>query len=62
MKKLIESNVDVPEFYDSNFQLPDKDLNTLYHEMMPCKYELNNTFSKGFKQIKRELKCLKQKQ
>ena len=42
MKKLIESNVDVPEFYDSNFQLSDKDLNTLYHEMIPCKYEINN--------------------
>lgn len=42
MKQLIESKVDVPEFYDSNFQLQDKDLNTLYHKMMPCKYELNN--------------------
>ncbi|CAB4136658.1 hypothetical protein UFOVP309_52 [uncultured Caudovirales phage] len=31
-------------------------------EIAKGKYELNNTFSKGFKQIKRELKCLKQKQ
>jgi ribonucleoside-diphosphate reductase subunit M1 len=42
MKQLIESNVEVPEFYDPNFQLQDKDLNTLYHEMIPCKYEINN--------------------
>jgi ribonucleotide reductase alpha subunit len=42
MKQLIESKVDVPEFYDPNFQLQDKDLNTLYHEMIPCKYEINN--------------------
>lgn len=31
-------------------------------EIAKGKYELHNTFSKGFKQIKRELKCLKQKQ
>jgi len=42
MKQLIESNVEVPEFYDPNFQLQDKNLNTLYHEMIPCKYEINN--------------------
>jgi ribonucleoside-diphosphate reductase subunit M1 len=42
MKKLIESKVEVPEFYDYNFQLQDKDLNILYHEMMPCKYEMKN--------------------
>ena len=42
MKKLIESKIEVPEFYDLNFQLQDKDLNNLYHEMIPCKYELNN--------------------
>ena len=42
MKKLIESKVEVPEFYDLNFQLQDKDLNNLYHEMLPCKYEINN--------------------
>jgi len=43
MKKLIESKVEVPEFYDVNFQLQDKELNTLYHEMTPCKYEMKNT-------------------
>ena len=42
MNKLIESKVEVPEFYDYNFQLQDKDLNILYHEMMPCKYEMKN--------------------
>jgi ribonucleoside-diphosphate reductase alpha chain len=43
MKKLIESKLEVPEFYDSNFQIQDKDLNNLYHEMVPCKYEMKNT-------------------
>jgi hypothetical protein len=31
-------------------------------EIAKGKYELHNNFAKGFKQIKRELKCLKQKQ
>jgi hypothetical protein len=31
-------------------------------EIAKGKYELHNTFNKGFKQIKRELKWLKQKQ
>jgi len=42
MKQLIESKVKVPEYYDCNFQLKDKELNNIYHEMLPCKYEMNN--------------------
>ena len=42
MKQLIESKVDIPEYYDCNFQLKDKELNNIYHEMLPCKYEMNN--------------------
>jgi ribonucleoside-diphosphate reductase alpha chain len=43
MKKLIESKIEVPEYYDANFLLSDKELNTLYHEMLPCKYEIKTT-------------------
>ena len=43
MKKLIDSKIEVPEYYDSNFLLHDKELNTLYHEMLPCKYEMKPT-------------------
>jgi len=47
MKKLIESQVNskinMPEYYDYNFQLKDKELNNIYHEMMPCNYEMNST-------------------
>jgi ribonucleotide reductase alpha subunit len=46
MRKLIESQVNskinMPEYYDCRFQLKDKELNNIYHEMMPCKYEMNN--------------------
>ena len=42
MKQLIESKVEVPEYYDYNLQLKDKELNNIYHEMLPCKYEMNN--------------------
>ena len=47
INKLIESQVNskivIPEYYDYNFQLKDKELNNIYHEMMPCKYEMNST-------------------
>lgn len=44
MKKLIDAELVVPEYYDSNFVLNDKELNQLYHEMTPCKYEMKNKF------------------
>ena len=41
MKTLMEStSIPFPEYYDSNFVINDKELNTLYHEMLPSKYEL----------------------
>ena len=41
MKKLMEATtVPYPEYYDYNFEIKDKDLNNLYHEMLPSKYEL----------------------
>lgn len=40
MKILIDAKVKVPEFYDFNFVLQDKELNKLYHELTPCKYEI----------------------
>jgi len=40
MKKLMEANITVPEYYDCNLVLADKDLNQLYHEVLPCKYEM----------------------
>jgi len=40
MKKLMESKVSFPVYYDYNFEIKDKELNTLYHEMLPSKYEL----------------------
>lgn len=41
MKKLMEAtSVVFPEYYDYNFEIKDKDLNNLYHEMLPSKYEL----------------------
>ena len=41
MKKLMESTIsDYPVYYDSNFVIADKELNSLYHEMLPSKYEL----------------------
>jgi ribonucleoside-diphosphate reductase alpha chain len=40
MKFLIDAKVIVPEFYDFNFILQDKELNKLYHELTPCKYEI----------------------
>jgi len=40
MKKLMESKISFPEYYDPNFTLTDKDMNILYHEMLPSKYEI----------------------
>jgi ribonucleotide reductase alpha subunit len=43
MKLLVDAKVKVPEFYDNTFTLQDKDLNKLYHELIPCKYEIERT-------------------
>jgi len=40
MKQLIEAKVVVPEYYCSTHNLVDKELNKLYHELTPCKYEI----------------------
>ena len=40
MKKLMEAKVSIPEYYDINHILVDKELNKLYHELLPCKYEM----------------------
>jgi ribonucleotide reductase alpha subunit len=41
MKKLMESDTkDFPLYYDSNFVVADKELNVLYHELLPSQYEL----------------------
>ena len=40
MKTLMQSKLTFPEYYDINLVLTDKDLNNLYHEMLPSKYEL----------------------
>ena len=40
MKQLIEAKITAPEYYCATHNLVDKELNKLYHELMPCKYEL----------------------
>ena len=37
----IASDFTFPEFYDMNYIIPDSNLNTTYHMIKPCKYELN---------------------
>ena len=44
MKKLVDAELVVPEYYDSSFVVNDKELNQIYHEMTPCKYEMKNKF------------------
>jgi ribonucleotide reductase alpha subunit len=44
MKKLIESKITVPEYYELDHIIPNKELDELYHEMKPCKYEMNNKY------------------
>ena len=44
MKKLIESKITVPEYYEYDHVIQNKEFNELYHEMKPCKYEMNNKF------------------
>lgn len=44
MKKLIDSKVNIPDYYESTFNLVDKELNTIYHELLPCKCEMANKF------------------
>jgi len=42
MKKLMgATTVPYPEYYDSSFVINDKELNSLYHEMLPSKYEID---------------------
>ena len=40
MKQLIEAKITIPEYYCPTHNLVDKELNKLYHELMPCKYEI----------------------
>ena len=48
MKQLIEAKVIIPEFYSEKHNLADKELNKLYHELTPCKYEIErNTTAYG---------------
>ena len=44
MSKIIQESISIPDYYDSNFTIANKELNQLYHEMMPCKWELTNKF------------------
>ena len=43
MRLLIDAKVIVPEFYLATHILQDKELNKLYHEMCPHKYEIERT-------------------
>lgn len=44
MKKFIEAKVVIPDYYDSAFVLENVELNQIYHEMLPCKWEMTNKF------------------
>jgi ribonucleoside-diphosphate reductase subunit M1 len=44
MQKFIASNPIIPEYYDYNLVLQDKELNQIYHELLPCKFEMKNKF------------------
>jgi len=43
MRILIDAKVNVPEFYMTTHTIQDKELNKLYHEMCPHKYEIERT-------------------
>ena len=43
MRILIDAKVNVPEFYMATHTIQDKELNKLYHEMCPHKYEIERT-------------------
>jgi ribonucleoside-diphosphate reductase alpha chain len=40
MKKLIESKIKVPDFYSNTHHIQDKELEKMYHELQPNKYEI----------------------
>ena len=39
--ELIMLDYNFPEYYDMNHIIADTDINTIYHKIKPCKYELN---------------------
>jgi ribonucleoside-diphosphate reductase alpha chain len=41
MRELIILDFDFPEYYDMNFAVNDTNINKIYHQLKPCKYELN---------------------
>ena len=41
MRELIILDFDFPEYYDMNFTVNDAKINSLYHQLKPCRYELN---------------------
>jgi ribonucleotide reductase alpha subunit len=42
MQELINAKIVVPEYYDINFVLKNKELNKIYHKVKPCHWELKN--------------------
>jgi len=44
MKKFIAINPIIPDYYDYNLFFQDKEVNQLYHELLPCKFEMKNKF------------------
>ena len=40
MKQLIDSKLTFPEYYDKDFTVENNEMNTNYHMMKPCKWEL----------------------
>jgi len=44
MKKFIAINPIIPDYYNYNLFFQDKEVNQLYHELLPCKFEMKNKF------------------
>lgn len=47
MKILINSGINIPEFYDPNFIIYDSNINVQYHKLKPCKKEMELKYAYG---------------